>query len=95
MTPHTGSRRAGAWPRWALYALMSGAQRASEDIWRTSLGESVQHMFDHPRKTPEEKARSYRRLARQWYREWVKNDRSLSAEASGPGPLSPLFEKKP
>lgn len=86
---HIGARRARTWPRWALWALMSGQQRAAENIWGAH-----QHLFDDPRKTPLQKAHHYRQLARSWYKAWIKNERSLTREASGPGPLSPLFQEQ-
>lgn len=87
---HVGSLRARTWPRWAMWALMSGQQRASENIWGAH-----QHLFDDPTKTPLQKARHYRQLARSWHAAWLKNERSLALEASGPGPLSPLFTERP
>jgi hypothetical protein len=60
MSPHIGTRRAHTWPRWALWALMSGAQRATSDIWKGRDGRSVAHLFDAPDRTPLQKAHHYR-----------------------------------
>ncbi len=92
MSPHVGTRRAHTWPRWALWALMSGAQRATSDIWKARDGRSVAHLFDAPDRTPLQKAHHYRQLARSWHAHWCKSP-GLANEASGPGPLSPLFQQ--
>lgn len=85
-----GSQRMHTWPRWAMWALMSGAKRVPErDIWR-----GHGHLFENPSKTPLQIAHHYRQLARSWHAAWLKNGRSLVAEANGPGPLSPLFEAR-